>query len=302
MLIFIDQSGYPVPKDQHPFSVLLAVCLEESQSRRISGALHSIKQTYLDIPTIKQIYGRMHEIGLESNSIIKPLKTAIDANDPTLLEIKGSYLAAQKVYEEIPKVHEFLDRVLKLLENVHAILAIVMPRPTKTPTSEHGHLGIQYRNVLEAIQTHMEVTRAKEQDFAVVIFDESDRHTDTGLVRSCCNFIFQSYEPHLIKNKRVLRLIETPLFVDSSLSSGLQLADFFAYIGRQYFTNGLGKPRRNADPYLNWIKSNWEYIKNKAPNHPDKELPAPGMRYGIRVMKADDFEETIRPAKIKSIK
>jgi hypothetical protein len=106
MLVFIDQSGYPVPKDQHPFSVLLAVCIEESQSRRIAGALHSIKQAYLDVPVIKQIYGRMHEIGLESNSIIKPLKTAIDANDPTLLEIKGAYLAAKKVFEEIPKVND----------------------------------------------------------------------------------------------------------------------------------------------------------------------------------------------------
>jgi hypothetical protein len=53
---------------------------------------------------------------------------------------------------------------------------------------------------------------------------------------------------------------------------------------------------------LKWIKRSWEYIKSKSPNHPDKELPKPGVRYGIRVMKIEDFEETTKPKKQKSEK
>jgi hypothetical protein len=299
MLVFIDQSGNPHPKDDHPFSVLLAVCMEESQSRHIAGILHNLKQAYLDIPTIKQIYGRMHEIGLESPTITNPLKSAIKANDPTLLELKGAYLAAQKVYEEIPKVRELVDSVvsLNLLSKIHAVFAIVMQRPTCTPQPPPGHLAVQYRNLLEAIQKHMEVTRVNEKDLAVVIFDEYDRQTDTNIVHAFDRFIFQSYEPKLKDAGRTIRIVETPLFVNSALSSGLQLADLFAYIGRIYFTNGLGKKPPPKDLYLGWIKRHWEEIKNKSLDHPDKELPSPGTRYGIRIMKAGDLNGVIATSK-----
>jgi hypothetical protein len=290
MLVFIDQSGVPQPKDAHPFSVLLAVCIEENQSRHIAGALHNLKQTYLDIPTIKQIYGRMHEIGLESNQITKPLKVAFEGNDPTLLELKGAYLAAQKVYEEIPKVRELVDSTINLLVNVHAIFAIVMQRPTFMPKPQLGYLAVQYRNLLEAIQRHMEVAHKNENDLAIMIFDEYDRQTDTNMAHAFGRFIFQLYEPRLSERGHTLRIVETPLFVNSALSSGLQLADLFAYIGRQYCTNDLSKMRRPANLYLAWIKRHWEEIKNKSPNHQDDELPSPGTRYGIRIMRAGDFD------------
>jgi hypothetical protein len=299
MLVFIDQSGNPHPKDDHPYSVLLAVCIEENRSRHIAGALHSLKQTYLDIPTIRQIYGRMHEIGLESNSIIKPLKAAIEGDDPTLLELKGAYLAAEKVYEEIPKVRELVDSVIDLHANIHAVFALIMQKPICIPKPQPGHLAVQYRNLLEAIQRHMEVTRDNEKDLAVVIFDEYDRQTDANIVHAIGRFIFQSYEPILNKQNRTLRIVETPLFVNSALSSGLQLADLFAYIGRQYFTNDLVKSRRPASLYLAWLKRHWEEIRKKSPNHPDKDLPSPSIRYGIRHMKSGDFDGALTTPEIE---
>jgi len=234
----------------------------------------------------------MHEIGLESPTIINPLKSAIKANDPTQLEIKGAYLAAQKVYEEIPKAREFVDSVINLYQRIHAAFAIVMEKPTYVPQPPLGYLAVQYRNLLETVQRHMEVTRDKEKDLAVVIFDEYDRQTDINIVQAFDRFIFVLYEPRLKNAGRTIRIVETPLFVSSALSSGLQLADLFAYIGRIYFTNDLSKKPAPKEPYLIWIKRHWEEIRqNKSPNHPDDELPSPGIRYGVRIMKAEDFEK-----------
>ncbi|MBE5784325.1 MAG: DUF3800 domain-containing protein [Clostridiales bacterium] len=40
MLVYVDESGYPIPSDTNTVSVLAAVCIDESQVRNITHAMY----------------------------------------------------------------------------------------------------------------------------------------------------------------------------------------------------------------------------------------------------------------------
>ena len=47
MLAFIDESGRPHPKDSNQWSVVVACCFSEPDSRRIARTLHALKRDVL---------------------------------------------------------------------------------------------------------------------------------------------------------------------------------------------------------------------------------------------------------------
>ncbi|MGH8907413.1 MAG: DUF3800 domain-containing protein [Egibacteraceae bacterium] len=81
-------------------------------------------------------------------------------------------------------------------------------------------------------------------------------------------------------------ILPSPLFADSSLTPGLQIADLFAYALRVNYENNLRLQRNLMDPYLSCMARYGRIIHEKTINYSRAEG---GSWYGIGTMSADKF-------------
>lgn len=290
MLVYVDQAGYPSPKNSSPYSVLLCVCIEERNGRQLAKRLHHVKENYLTMPIIKKIYGLMHEIGLESPSNIRPLSEIIKARapDPTSMELKGIYFAGRESFSQITNAAEIVNSVFQLLDIISAVFAVVMPRPNFKPDTPSGELTNWHRFLLQRVHSHM--LAIAPDSLATVISDEYGVEQDRKLATGFSNFLFKSLE-----GQQYDHILETPLFVNSALCPGIQVADVFAYVGRQYYCHNLEKTKRTTDPYFLWLKRLWEQeIKPKAPDYQNPLDPEGRPYYGIYKMPVESYEKLQR--------
>jgi len=283
MHVYMDQAGNPSPRDPSPYSVLLCICVEHEKSREVARRLHRIKQDYLTLPIVKKVYGLMHELGLESPSNLRPLQKVIKAGDPTSLELKGIYFARKEAFRDIANSAEIVNSVFGLLDAISAVFAIVMPRPSSKPYTPPGQLTRWHYFMLQRIHSHMKALQHSR--IATIVSDEYGREQDAELAAGISNFLFRSSE-----GQQYDSILETPLFVDSGLCPGIQIADVFAYVGRQYYCHGL-ESKKTKDPYELWIKRLWEQeIKPKSPDYPNPLDPSK-TNYGIYKMPAEAYEK-----------
>jgi hypothetical protein len=82
----------------------------------------------------------------------------------------------------------------------------------------------------------------------------------------------------------------TPLFSDSSLTPGLQIADLFAYALRVCYEQELYRARDVADLYLSAMKRFGRVVREKTIDYVSEQIDgSPSKEYGIRTMVADRF-------------
>ena len=43
MLVFVDESGYPIPTDESEYSTLMAICINENDIRGITSDIYKLK-------------------------------------------------------------------------------------------------------------------------------------------------------------------------------------------------------------------------------------------------------------------
>jgi len=227
----------------------------------------------------------MHEIGLESQSNIRPLQETIKVGESTSLELKGIYFGGREAFTQIPNGAEIVNSVFELLERISVVFAIIMPRPNFKPYTPPGELPKWHRFLLQRIHLHM-LAKA-HADIATVVFDEYGREQDAQLVAGFSNFLFKSLE-----GQKYTTILETPLFVNSALCPGIQIADVFAYIGRQYYCHELNKRKRTTDTYELWLKRLWEQeIKPKSPDFPNPIDQSKPPYFGIYEMPTDAYDK-----------
>ena len=120
MLAFIDESGFPHPKDLTINPVLAAVCFSENEHRKLSRNLYSIKKRFF--------------------------------NDPDR-ELKAKDLLRPYIFEKTERRRELVECTFDLIRETDlAIFAIIMDHPTKIPVTPVGHIPCQYRFLLERFQ------------------------------------------------------------------------------------------------------------------------------------------------------
>jgi hypothetical protein len=81
-------------------------------------------------------------------------------------------------------------------------------------------------------------------------------------------------------------IVPSPLFVDSALTPGIQIADMSAYVLRIAYERNLLQDRAIADPYLSTIKRFANVVRDKTVNYPKEDG---GTWYGITVISASRF-------------
>ena len=198
MLVFIDESGTLHPSDPSPRASLCAVCIPEHISRTFNQSLRDL------------------------------VKTAYPAKEPLEMELKAEKYLARKPYEYSVQRREVVRGLTDLLRTSPiAVFAIQMRRPDAVPNWPKGTLSPHYRLLIERVELFM---RENEPDgFAKILFDERDPGADAVDSRSMRTFISDTAEGHSWSH-----VLDTPFFVSSSITPGIQAADIMAGAARHF--------------------------------------------------------------------
>jgi hypothetical protein len=160
---------------------------------------------------------------------------------------------------------------------------IVMERPEHTPVRDGRSLATQHRWLLERIQLHCE--RAGPDEYATVVFDDMDPGSNAAFSST-----FGAWMARTPAGRSMNRIVPTPLFVDSALTPGIQIADWFAYVIRLNYEYELWKiPPRTllGNEYLTTIARYARIVRSKTRN---VERDDGSLYYGIATMDASKFD------------
>ena len=114
---------------------------------------------------------------------------------------------------------------------------------------------------------------AERDTYANVVFDgRGDEFRD--LIRSFSGYLFRFNE-----GQRLLKITDTPVFVDSATSVGIQIADMRASVIRIYHERQLSVTSPSQDDeYQRGVRSWYRYVENQAR---DMVTADGAIRYGL---------------------
>lgn len=223
MLVFVDESGKPHPNDATLKPVLCCVCIKESDIREITKKIFALKNRF---------FGSSDEI--KSTDLI------------------SKRTARKNIRKNIDFVNEFVNIACGYDIKV---FAIIMKRPSKSMVITPGYLPKQYHLLLKRVEFFCENYNHEK---AMLIFDNVNPSEDKKVALGISNFIFKSQ-----LGKQFDRLLEMPLFVSSSITPAIQIADFFAGIIRHYYNSITNHNVVLTDPFEIWINDLYEKILKK---------------------------------------
>jgi len=229
MLIFIDESGFPHPNDPTENPVLVAVCIPEIHHRTLNSQLYNLKRRLLR--------------NLED-------------------ELKAKELLRRKVFESMPNLRELTESVFDLIRTTDlAIFGMIMKKPSRAQNVPEEFLPNQYVFLLERVNFYA-IEVAPENDRAILIIDgQGSTGITGGLARRISRFLFR----HRL-GISWYKILDTPLFVDSKLTPGIQIADMVAGCLRIYHEKKLYKEENITDVFCSAVRRYYEIIKSKTKN------------------------------------
>ena len=232
MLAFMDESGNPHPNDPSTRPTIVAICLEEKDSRAIGRRLYAMKR-----------------------DLLGPQRAET--------ELKGKKLLRRKTYESSRACRAFAEDFFAALRNWEiTIFAVILRAPFNDQPTVGGFLDMRFRYLLQRVEL-----LASERDcYANVLFDgRGDQFKD--LSRRFSGYLFRSNE-----GRASTHIADTPAFVDSATSAGIQIADMCAYAMRVYEENQLhATPPSQDDEYQRAVRSWYRYIESQTRNLPSTD-------------------------------
>ena len=160
MLAFIDESGHPHPMDSNQWSVVVACCFSEPDSRRVARTLHALKR---------------------------------DVLQRERMEMKGVKLLNRSVFrnrrERVAFVEEFFSTLLNLPV---VIFAIVVERPSTPPLGDETFLPLYFQYLVERIHLLAEA----DDEMATLLFDGNGENFG-GLSTKFNSFLYRSNQGQL---------------------------------------------------------------------------------------------------------
>lgn len=195
MLVFVDESEWPRPKDPNGFTVWGAIAIHPSQSREFFREVYQLEQKFWKV------------------------------SSPYEFEIKGRLLLSVAGVTS-PKKREFCEELMSLckLHEVKAF-AVGLRNTGAVTSSEELAQPVVYRaysRLLERVDAMM--SEDHDDSIAIVALDSQDEKTDTARARAFGNFLYGNPV-----GRRLAHIVETPFFVSSKATLGIQLADLVAY-------------------------------------------------------------------------
>jgi hypothetical protein len=199
MLIFVDESGQPNPRDPSPYSVMAAIAIKEEKSRDFSREIFNLKKIF--------------------KGIDDPIDWEIHAVDL----LSGRYVP--------PTTREFMREVLALCRLFEVVtFASIMDRPTEAALTpdENPNIHILHKYLMRRVDCYVHESFPEQR--AIFLFDSRDKKSNERLARRFTAFLYKSKAGQEYQN-----ILDTPFFVDSRMTPGIQIVDLFAYIINRRF-------------------------------------------------------------------
>ena len=238
MLVFIDESEWPKPSAPSGYTVWAAVALQPQLSKSFSREIFNLERKFWRI------------------------------NEPHEFEIKGRMLLSSRALTS-PKKVEFVEEVVSLCKHYQLLTFAVGMQQLEEPmlagfSSEESRIFRVYHYLLERVEAMMQ--ESYPEDMATVLLDSGGIKTDKRRAIAFGNFLY-GHEA----GRSMQRIVETPFFVDSSLTPGIQIADLFAYAVAQ---QNLGRKEAKLREIGERIRE-MEWRSNRV----DVEYPLRGFKF-----------------------
>ncbi len=228
LFAFVDESGHPHPKDSCSRPVLAAAFFDASELRNL-------------------------------NTQIFQLKNSLLGKEQFETEMKAKNLLTRATFRRRADKKEFVEAFFEMLRNSPVtIFAIVMERPLTTPPVDKNILPMPFRYLLYRVNRFLEMERPKE--LGVILFD-GDGTQYNNLAERFSNWLFKSYSGQALNY-----LAESPFFVNSRYTPGIQVADMVAGVIRIYQENSLHRFIPKGDPFLSAIARYYKILEQKTVN------------------------------------
>ena len=173
------------------------------------------------------------------------------------MEAKASELITRGTLRRSPEKREFVESFFDLCRNFPlTVFAIVMERPTSEPPTDRNFLPMPFRFILQRINRLVELQ--SDIDLAAVMFDGNGSQYNR-ISERFSNWLFRS-----TSGRSLNYLAETPFFVDSKFTPGIQVADMVAGVIRIYQENRLNERIPPGDPFLSAISRYYDVVKQKS--------------------------------------
>ena len=261
MLTFIDESGHPHPNDRANRPVLASVSFAQRDSRSISGRIYNIKRNLLGA-------------------------------DKAHKELKAHDLLKRSTFRRKPELKELVEAIFELLRDLPVtIFAVVMERPDQPLPRSDSRLPRQYRYILQRVNSLLQ----DYPEYLSVVLIDGDGSQYGGLSAKIEQYLHRHAEGQALS-----KIVDSPYFVDSRFTAGVQLADLAAGVVRQYQEAELFR-QDPQDSYLSAIARYYRIIREKSRDLVDPSgdyiwhgihlMPERLHNYGPQVGFTDDSEE-----------
>jgi len=242
LFAFMDESGHPHPKDATTRPVLVSVCIDAQDLRAVCTELFKLK---------RRILQKEHTF-----------------------EAKAKKLITRSTFRNRPEKREFVESFFDMCRNLQlTVFAAIMERPQSPPPTDIDFLPMQFRHLLYRINRLLVLE--KENELGAIFFD-GDGSQYNHLAIRFNNWLYKSRGGQSLVN-----LVESPFFVDSRLTGGIQIADMIASVIRIYEENELFRAPPTGDAFLSSISRYYRIIKEKTRN---LEAPNGFIWYGFERM------------------
>ena len=227
LFAFMDESGHPHPKDSSTRPVLVSVCIRDKDLRNVCTEIFKLKRRILN----KDAHG---------------------------FEAKTNKVLNRHTFRRIPEKREFVESFFEVCRNLPiTIFSVVMERPHIPTPTNIDFLPMQFRHLLYRINQFIELELNGE--YGAIFFDGDGSNYNHLSVRFN-NWLYRSRGGQSLTN-----LVESPFFVDSKLTAGIQIADMVAGVVRIYEENELFREAPN-DSFLSAIARYYRILKEKTIN------------------------------------
>lgn len=235
MFAFFDESGTPHPNDSATRPVCVAVCMNEKDSRFISGRIHALKRNLINREN---------------------------------LEFKAKRLLTRSTFRRIPEKRELVETFFDSVRNLPITLfAVIMERPQSLPLIGANYLPNQLRYLLQ----RCDLLALENKEMTIILFD-GECQAFGGLSSKFSSFLYRSNE-----GRSMTTIAESPFFVDSRVTCGIQIADMASSVIRLYEENRLFQGVPAGDAFLSAIRRYYMILQEKTKNQESPEhYPRPG--------------------------
>lgn len=227
LFAFMDESGHPHPNDSATRPVLVSVCIKDKDLRQVCTELYKLKRRILQ-------------------------------KDHSEFEAKANQIITRSTFRNRPEKKEFVESLFDACRNLPIIIfAVIMEKPHTVPPSDINFLPMQFRHLLYRINRLIDLEMSGE--FGAIFFDGDGSQYNRLSVRFN-NWLYRSRGGQSLTN-----LVESPFFVDSRLTSAIQIADMVAGVTRIYEENELYRGY-SSDSFLSSIARYYRIIRDKTIN------------------------------------